>query len=212
MSKIPNNEISTNYYYGSYLNYKAFKEFHYINKIDDSYLTPGHCMLLAFMVEKFQKDLKMPHLIKNGLRYVLMNTNFIKDNLIYLSVKERTIKYYISTFKKVGIIDVEIMNKNNRFVNINNELLNLYPKRHWSMTPINYLIKNYPDLWKSFVNDYEPYFNSKEDFKRFVDDFNCNREIDELSYNSKEIYGHLLNSVRYKIFGAGNKRGLKVGN
>ncbi|WP_370477078.1 hypothetical protein [Tamlana flava] len=208
--EIIQNEARVNYYYGSYLNYKAFKDFHLKNNIDDSYLTPAHCMLLAFMVDKFYKDRKMPHIVKNGCRYVLMNTNFIKDNLVYLFVGERMIKKYISNFKKFGLMKIEVKDESNRYVNINKELINLCFEKHFTFRPINHLIQSRPELWKGFVKEWEPYFDSKEEFKFFIDDFNDTRDIDELNYNSKEIYEHLINSVKFKIYGKGSKRGLKI--
>ncbi|MCB0747282.1 MAG: hypothetical protein KDC90_07440 [Ignavibacteriae bacterium] len=200
----------SNYCYGSYFNYKAFNDFHLIKGIDDSYLTPGHCMLLAFMVEKFYKDRKMPMIEKNGIRYVLMNTNFIKDNLIYLNVKERTIKNYISKFKRHGLMKIEVKDKSNRYVNINDELVNLCYEKYGIWKPINYLMEYRPEWWKGFVNEWRPYFIDEDSFKLFVDNFNDTRDIEQLSYNTKEIYDHLLKSVNYKIYGSGSKVGLKA--
>ncbi|MFD1163675.1 hypothetical protein [Hwangdonia seohaensis] len=199
----------THYYYGGYINFKAFRDYHLNNGLDDNYFKSNHCLVLAFIVEKFHKHDNTPHIIHNNKKYILVNTNFIVDNLIYLKVKSRTVKNYLEAFKKNNLISVEVRNENSRYVNVNSELIKLCYDIHYAIRPINFLQKNKPELWKMFMNEWEVYFESKQSFKKFVDDFNDTRDIEEYSYNTKTIYEHLLNSVHYHIYGKGKVRELK---
>jgi hypothetical protein len=201
MSNIQNKENPANYKYGSYINFKAIKDYCIKRKINDDYIKPQHCILLAFMVESYYKASKMPSIEINGTRYIMMNSNYILNNLIYLRVKERSLKYYISDLKKSKIINIHVENKKDRYVSIDSVLVNLYYNNDHTFKSTNYLAKNQPDLWKGFVSDWQPYFKTTEDFKRFIDGFNDTRDIDEMPYNSKEIYDHLINAVKYKIYG-----------
>lgn len=202
--------LQSNYYYGGYINYKAFKDYHLNNCIDDTYFKSNHCLLLAFIVEKYHKNDKAPYLMHDGKKYVLMNTNFMADNIINLKVKSRMIKNYIADFKKYNLISVEVRNKNSRYIHVNEELIKLCYEIDYTIRPINFLKNNKPELWKGFVNEWEVYFKTKGGFKEFIDDFNDTRDIKDLSYNTKTIYEHLVNAIRYHLYGKVNVREVKV--
>ncbi|WP_147677276.1 hypothetical protein [Algibacter pacificus] len=190
-----------NFNFASYVNYKAFKDYHVKHGIDDEYMTSNYCVLLAYIIENFQKNSNMPRIKRNGLDYALMNTGFILENLIYLRIESRSLKSYIKVLKDNGIIKVWIEDENNRFIHVNPDLIKLCYEMDYSTRPINFLIKNKPELWKAFACEWEPHFKSKEDFKKFCDYFNDERDMQGYNNNTKNIYDHLVNAVRRNLYG-----------
>lgn len=195
-----NKENVSNYYYGSYVNYKAFKDYHITNNIDDKYFKSNHCLILAFIVERYYKHLKTPSISYKNEKYLLMNTNYILNNLVYLKIAPRQFKNCLSQLKTNGLIKVFIENKTNRYIFVNSDLIKLCYTKDWTITPIDFLIKNKPDVWKVFKNEWEPHFKNKESFKKFIDDFNDNRIMEGENFNTSNIYDHLINSVRNKLY------------
>ena len=198
--------LQKHYYYGGYINYKAFRDFHLNNGLDDKYFRSNHCLLLGFIVEKFHKHLKTPNIMHDGKKYIQLNNKFILDNLINLKVKHRTITYYIAALKKSKLISVEVRGENNRYVHVNSELIKLCYDYDSQLRPINFLQNNKPELWKAFVFEWKDHFDSKESFKNFIDNFNDNRDVKAAAYNTGDIYTHLLNSVRYHLYGKGHEK------
>ncbi|GAA4940503.1 hypothetical protein GCM10023314_11670 [Algibacter agarivorans] len=194
-------KTQVNYYYGSYINYKAIKDFHLNNNLKDEYLKVSHCVLLAFIIESFRKNDKMPMIMFEGEKYVLMNTNYILDNLIYLKVSSRMLKKYLVPLKDNGLIKIHIKNRKDRYINVHKKLIELCYDVDYSIRSISFLEKNKPTLWKGFVNEWQPLFNDKESFKKFIDRFNDTRDINEYNYNTKNIYEHLLNAVKFELYG-----------
>lgn len=192
----PNNPV--NYRYGSYVNYKAFKDYHISKNICDQYFKNPHCTLMAFIIENFHKMEKMPHITVNGERFVMMNSNFILDNLIYLKVKSRMLINYLNELKNSGMIKIHVHEKTNRYINVDKTLIKLYYEIDYTISSTNYLEKNKPMLWKDFVNEWKPNFDNGQ-WKNFIDDFNATRVIEGHTLNTKTIYEHLLNSVRYHL-------------
>lgn len=200
MTNIQNSDTPTNYRYGSYVNYKAFKDFHILKNVCDLYFKSPHCLLMAFIVESFHKNDKMPMIEINKERFVLMNSNYILDNLIYLKVKPRMLKIYLNELKTSEMIKVHIEGENNRYINVDKSLIQLCYEIDYSIRSINFLQKNKPTLWKGFVNEWQPHFKSKKEWKDFIDDFNDQRDIEGYSYNTTNIYEHLLNAVKVKVY------------
>lgn len=186
---------TSNYCYGLYNNYKAFKDFHTFYGLNDEYFKPHHCMILSFIVESFHKQNKMPHITDSGNRYVLMNTNYIANNLIYLGIGNRQLKNYIRQLAENKFINLINEGNRNRYINVNSKLIELCYDRDWTMTATKYLSKTKPSLWRSFVNEWEPHFKDANSFKKFIDRFNSNRMVKGSVYNAKDIFQHLLNSV-----------------
>ena len=84
-----------NFKYGSFLNYKAFKDYHVTNKISDAYFNKNHCVIMAFIVDDFRKTKTIPDITIENEKYVLMNSNYILNNLIYLKIKKSQLKKYL---------------------------------------------------------------------------------------------------------------------
>lgn len=186
-----------NYYYGSYINYKAIRDFHLHFNLNDSYLKPAHCILLSFITESFHKHDKLPSIQCGDKRYVLMNTNFILHNLIYLKVGHRQIKNYLQDLRRNQLIQTVIAENRNRYITVHTKLIQLCYKLDWNISSTNYLEKNKPELWKAFISEWKPHFKDTESFQDFIWYFNGTRTIKAYSYNTKYIYNHLLNAVRF---------------
>ncbi|PKQ45911.1 hypothetical protein [Confluentibacter flavum] len=201
MKNKQNTDNQVNYKYGSYINYKAFKDYHVINNINDGYFNVYHCMIMGFILDEFHKNNNMPQLLFENEKYVLMNTNYILDNLIYLGIKESMFKKHFRLLKVNGLVKIKVIKRKDRYVNVNKQLIELCFNLDYTIKPTNYLEQYKPHLWKSFKNEWEQYFKDKISFKKFIDDFNDTRNENDYNYNSKEIYFHLLNAVQFKIYG-----------
>lgn len=206
MANLLNTDHTTNFKYGLYINFKALYDYHLELKINDSYLTMNHCIIIAFIIEQFEKNHKMPDIKYNGERYALMNSPFILPNLIYLKLKNRQLSNYLESLKKHKLIKTYIIKNKDRYINVNDHLLKLWYSQHHTIRHTNYLEANWPDMWKSYVNEWKPYFNERKiDFKNFIDNFNDTCVINGENLNSKNIYEHLINATNYKLFGGKTK-------
>jgi hypothetical protein len=194
---IMKNSKNNNFKYGLYHNYKAIYDYHKENEIDDKYLKSNHCYLLTFLVDQFIKNKNGIQRVINGERYILMNTNYILDNCIYLKIGKRQLKNLIKELDDYGIIK-RYLDTNERYINLNKQLIDIWYS-DWTITAISYLQQLKPTLWKSFVNEYRPFFNNQKTFKTFIDDFNDTRAMNEEPNELQAIYDHLINSVKYKL-------------
>ena len=190
-----------NFKYGFYKNYKAFKDYHLANNLCDKYFNDRYAEILAFIVDEFYRNDNMPSMIINKERYVMMNSNYILDNLIFLKINSGMLKKYLRPLKINGLIKVHVEMRKDRFINVNKQLIDLYFFKGWTISSINYLEKMKPHLWNSFKNEWQPQFKDKESFKTFIDAFNATRDINGSKYNTTDIFNHLINSVQFKIYG-----------
>ena len=201
MKNTQNTTSILNYKYGLYINYKAFNDYHISNNLDDKYFKIIQCNLMAFIVAEFHKNHKMPHRMIKNERYVMMNSDYILDNLIFLKIKSSMLKKYLVPLKANGLIKVYVENRKDRFINVSKQLINLYYSMDISIRPTNYLEHFRPDLWKDFKNEWELQFKDKKSFKLFIDNFNDNRDIKGYPNNVKDINTHLKNAAEHKLFG-----------
>jgi hypothetical protein len=200
MIKLQKNKGDDYYCYGQYHNYKAIKDFHLVNGLNDSYFKPQHCMILTFITESFFRQKKMPSINHLGKRYVLMNTNFIMDNLPYLQVKERQIKNYIKQLSDNKFINLYNEGNRNRYVNVNSKFVELcYQREYLPMSAVAILAKSKTHFWKMFVDEWKPRFKDETLFNKFLVGFDSNRLVKQSSYNPNDIAQHIINAVRKEL-------------
>ncbi|PNW27411.1 hypothetical protein [Formosa algae] len=201
MKNKQNKQEPINFKYGVYINYKAFKDYHLLNGISDNYFKIQHCCLMAYIIDEFQKNSNLKTLNFDNEKYVYLGNKFILDNLVYLKIEKSMLQKYLNTLKTNGLIKTHVLNDTKRYINVNNQLLELYfGGMDFSITAINYLIQYKPTYWKTFKNEWEPHFKNQEHFKQFIDNFNNTRLLEGLNNNGKEIFEHLTNAVNYELY------------
>jgi DNA-binding Lrp family transcriptional regulator len=135
--------------------------------------------IISYLVCLTTKGTSKSKIIDNE-KYFYVADNFIRSNLIFLNVGKKQAGNYIRKIEKLGIIKREVINENERFVKVNDFILN-----GWNINDINKMtatqrIKKYKKhLWIHIENE----FGSEKSFEKWILSFDTQSE----KYENKKI-------------------------
>jgi hypothetical protein len=160
--------MSDKFTFGYYLNNRAFIEHSRKAKLNKK-LDDRHQTILSLIIHIYENYKKIEtHKEKNEL-FKYMSDKLILNQNPLLKIKSRQLKNYIRTLIEYKYIKVSIRENNKRFICIDNDYMDLMRNENWEITPVNFLRRYKPHLYKSIEIEYKPQL---KDFDYSIECFN----------------------------------------
>ena len=197
MEDVKNITLNDKYRYNLYLNIKAIQDFLIKNNTQDIINDVKQIHILSFLIAIYKEGNTDYRIDDDGTRYIYVSSSFILGNLRFMEIKARQLQNILRQLELAKTIKRKIIDKNQRYLTINLDLLNLWHKKNWTVTATSYMNQYAPEFWASIKNEWQPILGS-EKFKSAIDWCNDEINIQGIKYNNYNMITQLIKNTLRK--------------